>query len=71
MKAHKVKAFYIQVDGMSFEDGSTALLKACGIGKLRPNILLMGFKSDWQTCSDDDLQQYFEVLQYEINLQSK
>jgi hypothetical protein len=40
------------------------LLKACGIGKLRPNILLMGHKSDWQKCSKDDLDQYFGVLQY-------
>lgn len=63
LRAHKLKAFYMQVDGLSFESGAKALLKACGIGKLRPNILLMGFKSDWQTCPPSDLNQYFEVLQ--------
>lgn len=53
----------MQVDGVSFKEGATALLKACGIGKLRPNILLLGFKSDWQKCPSEELNQYFEVLQ--------
>lgn len=63
LKVHKLKAFYMQVDGLSFIDGCKALLKACGVGKLRPNILLMGFKADWQTCPREDLIHYFEVLQ--------
>lgn len=53
----------MQIDGVSFADGCKALLKACGLGKLRPNILLMGFKADWQTCPREDMIHYFEVLQ--------
>ncbi|EFA05305.2 bumetanide-sensitive sodium-(potassium)-chloride cotransporter [Tribolium castaneum] len=68
LRAHKLRAFYMQVDGQNFEDGCTSLLKACGIGKLRPNILLMGHKSDWQTCSKDDLEQYFCVLHKALDL---
>lgn len=68
LKAHKLKAFYQQVDGVSFQDGARALLKACGIGKLRPNILLMGYKSDWQTCSREELQNYFETLHNAFDL---
>lgn len=63
LKAHKIKAFFMQIDGVSFKEGATALLKACGIGKLRPNILLLGYKSDWQKCPPEELNQYFEVLQ--------
>lgn len=63
LKAHRMKAFYMQIDGVSFEEGAKAMLKACGIGKLKPNILLMGHKSDWQTCSREELNAYFEVLQ--------
>ncbi|XP_050296584.1 bumetanide-sensitive sodium-(potassium)-chloride cotransporter [Anthonomus grandis grandis] len=62
LKAHKFKAFYHQVDGMSWLEGARALLKACGIGKLKPNILMMGYKSDWQTCPTEDLLNYFEIL---------
>ncbi|XP_045467034.1 bumetanide-sensitive sodium-(potassium)-chloride cotransporter isoform X2 [Harmonia axyridis] len=68
LKAHKLKSFYLQVDGMNFEQGSTALLKASGIGKLRPNILLMGHKTDWQSCGRAQLQQYFEVLHTAFDL---
>ncbi|XP_017777968.1 PREDICTED: solute carrier family 12 member 2 [Nicrophorus vespilloides] len=68
LKTHKLKAFYMQVDGCTFEEGSSALLKACGIGKLRPNILLVGHKSDWQKCSRDDLNSYFEVLHNALDL---
>lgn len=58
-----MKAFYVQVDGFNFELGAKAMLKACGIGKLKPNILLMGHKSDWQTCAREELSMYFEILQ--------
>ncbi|KAF5270292.1 hypothetical protein FQA39_LY08403 [Lamprigera yunnana] len=68
LKVNKIKAFYMQVDGVTFEEGATALLKACGIGKLKPNILLMGYKSDWQTCSQPELNEYFNVLHTAFDL---
>ncbi|XP_018323226.1 bumetanide-sensitive sodium-(potassium)-chloride cotransporter isoform X2 [Agrilus planipennis] len=68
LKTHKLKAFYMQVDGTTFEEGAKALLKACGIGKLRPNILLMGHKNDWQKCLKQDLDMYFEVLHTALDL---
>nr|CAI5860667.1 unnamed protein product [Callosobruchus analis] len=68
LQAHKLKAFYMQVDGLSFQEGCKALLKACGIGKLRPNILLMGYKADWQYCPREDLNQYFEVVHNAFDL---
>lgn len=58
-----MRAFYQQVDGVTFEQGAKALLEACGIGKLRPNILLMGYKADWYSCPREDLAMYFEILQ--------
>lgn len=51
------------MDGLNFEDGTNALLKAYGIGKLKPNILLMGHKNDWQKSSIEELNCYFDVLQ--------
>jgi solute carrier family 12 sodium/potassium/chloride transporter 2 len=59
----KIKAFYTVVDGCGFEDGARALIQATGLGKMRPNILLMGYKCDWTTCNTDDLKNYFTVLQ--------
>jgi solute carrier family 12 sodium/potassium/chloride transporter 2 len=62
LRTHHVKAFYAQVDEITFEEGAKALLQASGVGKLRPNILLMGFKGDWRDCERDDLAMYFEVM---------
>lgn len=61
-EARKIKAFYNIVDGIGFEEGVRALVQASGFGKLNPNIVLMGYKSDWRYCSYDDLQAYFNVL---------
>lgn len=61
-RRHRVKGFYSLVDGEDFESGSRALMQASGIGKLRPNILLMGYKHDWLTCEHKDLVQYFNVM---------
>lgn len=63
LKAHKVKAFYSLVDGAEYTDGAKALLQASGIGKLKPNILLMGYKGDWIKTSKDGLDTYFEIIQ--------
>ncbi|XP_059611500.1 bumetanide-sensitive sodium-(potassium)-chloride cotransporter isoform X2 [Phlebotomus argentipes] len=62
LKARKIKAFYNVVEGFSLEEGVRALIQASGFGKLSPNILLMGYKSDWKTCNHDELISYFTVL---------
>lgn len=63
LRANKVKAFYSLVDGASFQDGATSLLQAAGLGKMRPNILLMGYKQDWASCLREQLNMYFNVMQ--------
>lgn len=60
---HRIRGFYALIDGLSLEEGTRALLQVCGIGKLKPNILLMGYKNEWWTCPEDDICQYFDVLQ--------
>lgn len=59
---NKIKAFYALVDDIKFEVGARALLQASGLGKLKPNILMMGYKSDWRTCNAEHLEEYFTVL---------
>lgn len=38
-------------------------MKLSGLGKMKPNLVLMGFKSDWSTCSVEELDDYFGVIQ--------
>jgi solute carrier family 12 sodium/potassium/chloride transporter 2 len=51
------------VDGISFEKAARALLQATGIGKMKPNVLMMGYKSNWKNCSPEELAEYFNILQ--------
>lgn len=63
LAARKIKAFYNVIDDVKFEEGVRVLSQVSGIGKFSPNILLMGYKADWQTCNRKDLKTYFNVLQ--------
>uniref|UniRef100_A0A914W7V0 Solute carrier family 12 member 3 n=1 Tax=Plectus sambesii TaxID=2011161 RepID=A0A914W7V0_9BILA len=62
----KVKAFYYPVDNENFRSGAHTLLLTAGLGKLRPNILMLGFKTDWYVRGIDglaDINDYYGVLQ--------
>jgi len=39
-------------------------MQTVGLGKLKPNIVMLGYKSNWFKCSSQDLNMYFNVLQY-------
>lgn len=67
-RANKIKAFYFLVDGASFQEGATSLLQAVGLGKMRPNILLMGYKQDWVTCPRKNLNMYFNVMHKALDM---
>ncbi|XP_072764865.1 bumetanide-sensitive sodium-(potassium)-chloride cotransporter [Anoplolepis gracilipes] len=68
LRANKIKAFYSLVDSASFQDGATSLLQAAGLGKMRPNILLMGYKQDWATCPRDNLNMYFNIMHKALDM---
>ncbi|XP_053695799.1 LOW QUALITY PROTEIN: bumetanide-sensitive sodium-(potassium)-chloride cotransporter-like [Sabethes cyaneus] len=58
----KIKAFYHILDGLSFDEGVRAMIQSSGFGKLSPNILLIGYKTNWRSCSQEELNQYYKVL---------
>ncbi|XP_043523136.1 bumetanide-sensitive sodium-(potassium)-chloride cotransporter [Frieseomelitta varia] len=68
LRANKIKAFYSLVDGANFQDGTTSLLQASGLGKMRPNILLMGYKQNWATCPRENLNMYFNVMHKALDM---
>lgn len=39
--------------------GAQALIQCSGLGKLRPNIVVLGYKNDWQS---DDLQKVDDYI---------
>jgi len=63
LRHHKTKAFYNLLDNLSFSDGVGALLQATGIGKMKPNILLLGYQSQWRTAEGLQIEEYFASIQ--------
>uniref|UniRef100_A0A6I8SVB0 Solute carrier family 12 member 1 n=1 Tax=Xenopus tropicalis TaxID=8364 RepID=A0A6I8SVB0_XENTR len=59
---NKRKAFYAAVAADNFRDGVRTLLQASGLGRLKPNTLVMGFKKDWRQASPVDLANYVGIL---------
>lgn len=63
LRMNKIKAFYSLVDRLSFSNGVASLLQASGIGKMRPNILLLGYQSEWRTSDLNKSEEYFSAIQ--------
>ncbi|XP_023695274.2 solute carrier family 12 member 3-like isoform X2 [Paramormyrops kingsleyae] len=58
LNQRKIRAFYTPFVASSLREGTRCLLQATGLGKLKPNTLVMGFKNNWQECSPNILEDY-------------
>ncbi len=64
IKANHVKAFYCVTQSPTLSLGIRAAVELCGLGKLRPNMVLMGFLERWWMYPDR-AEEYFQVtIQY-------
>ncbi|XP_043933560.1 solute carrier family 12 member 1 [Protopterus annectens] len=45
---NKRKAFYAAVAADNFRDGVKSMLQASGLGRMKPNTLVIGYKKDWR-----------------------
>jgi len=63
LKRRKIEAFYYIKEDDSFSHAAKSLMELAGLGKLRPNVLLMGYKSNWQDSSTQELLEYFHTIQ--------
>uniref|UniRef100_A0A914VZI6 Solute carrier family 12 member 2 n=1 Tax=Plectus sambesii TaxID=2011161 RepID=A0A914VZI6_9BILA len=66
LRKRRVKAFYVSTVNSSLRSGVHTLMQAVGLGKLRPNIILLGFKTNWAAKGRDGLDEvneYFGVIQ--------
>ncbi|KAH9500961.1 hypothetical protein Btru_069330 [Bulinus truncatus] len=57
-----IRSFYSVATASTFQLGAQALMQNVGIGKFRPNLLILGFKSNWQIDNPENVQQYLEVI---------
>ena len=48
LKDHQVKGFYLVSQSSNHQEGVRNLIHMAGLGKLSPNVLMMGFRGDWK-----------------------
>ncbi|MCJ8742578.1 hypothetical protein PDJAM_G00083660 [Pangasius djambal] len=56
------KAFYTPVIAEDLRVGTQYLLQAAGLGRLRPNTLVLGFKNDWKNVDMKDTETYVNII---------
>ena len=47
MKHNIFQAFFKATRSLDFSDGLRTSVELCGLGKMAPNLVLMGFKANW------------------------
>ena len=62
LNKQKFKAFYSCVQAPSLDQGAHSLMQAAGLGKMKTNTLLMGFKTDWQNITGKQLTEYTNLI---------
>ena len=60
LKDHNIQAFYVPSKSDSFSDAVKSCIDLVGLGKLRPNMILMGFRSERRDLVK--IQEYVEIL---------
>merc|ERR1719193_1228092 len=56
-KDHSIKSFYTVQQSQVFSDGAKNIISLSGLGKLSPNMVMMGFNSN-----KSDVEEYFNTL---------
>lgn len=63
LKKRKVKSFFMSVANPNLRSGAQSLIQTAGLGKLKPNVLAMGFKQDWNNSDLASINEYFGIIQ--------
>ncbi|XP_030104747.1 solute carrier family 12 member 1 isoform X2 [Mus musculus] len=59
---NKIKAFYAAVAADCFRDGVRSLLQASGLGRMKPNTLVIGYKKNWRKAPLSELENYVGII---------
>ncbi|KAM9645300.1 solute carrier family 12 member 1 isoform 3-T3 [Trichechus inunguis] len=59
---NKIKAFYAAVAADCFRDGVRSLLQASGLGRMKPNTLVIGYKKNWRKSPLTEIENYVGII---------
>ncbi|KAK4816342.1 hypothetical protein QYF61_015656 [Mycteria americana] len=66
---NKMKAFYAPVHAEDLRDGGQYLMQAAGLGRMRPNTLVVGFKKNWREGDMRDVETYINLFHDAFDIQ--
>ncbi|XP_030018778.1 solute carrier family 12 member 10, tandem duplicate 1 isoform X2 [Sphaeramia orbicularis] len=62
MNKRKVRSFYSPFSSDNLRVGARYLMQASGLGKLKPNTLVLGFKANWRESSPESINDYINTI---------
>uniref|UniRef100_A0A8C2J5V0 Solute carrier family 12 member 3 n=1 Tax=Cyprinus carpio TaxID=7962 RepID=A0A8C2J5V0_CYPCA len=65
----RIKAFYTPVFADDLRQGAQYLLQTTGLGRLKPNTLVFGFKNNWRDGEMKDVETYINTMHDAFDLQ--
>ncbi|KAK7892033.1 hypothetical protein WMY93_023996 [Mugilogobius chulae] len=69
LNQRKVKSFYRGVVSSDLRSGVNTLMQGAGLGRIKPNVLLLGFKTSWRNNSPQAAHDYIGILHDAFELQ--
>ncbi|XP_055338995.1 solute carrier family 12 member 2-like [Paramacrobiotus metropolitanus] len=57
-----IKSFYSAIVAKTFREGVRALIQTVGIGKMRPNMVMMGFNNLWMYHPAESVEDYLDTI---------
>ena len=68
LASNRLRGFYNVVVSDTYIQGIQSLLQLAGVGKLKPNILYMGYPEGWMELSDEKLDVYLNTIHWAFDL---
>ncbi|KAE8633898.1 hypothetical protein XENTR_v10002129 [Xenopus tropicalis] len=62
LNTRKVISFYSMIYEKTLRAGAKNLMQVSGLGRLKPNTLVLGYKSNWQSDSVQNLEEYVGII---------
>uniref|UniRef100_A0A8C5SB93 Solute carrier family 12 member 3 n=1 Tax=Laticauda laticaudata TaxID=8630 RepID=A0A8C5SB93_LATLA len=64
----KIQAFYNFITIGDLRSGARSLMQVSGLGRLKPNTIVLGYKNDWQADSPPNLENYVGIIHDSFDL---
>ncbi|XP_068106554.1 solute carrier family 12 member 3-like [Hyperolius riggenbachi] len=62
LNKRKVTSFYSVIQESNLRNGAKSLMQVSGLGRLKPNTVVLGYKCNWQTVPGQCLEEYVGVI---------